>query len=228
MTGLSIRSRSLMTSRDDRSSPAVVKDISGTGAAHAPNAGRVVLAFLATLYAVPACAGPFGLGMGTPLGGLVVLKQESDDEYLVRVPKPNSEFESYHAFVNPTAGLCGLVAVGKIYDNDAAGVATRAAYARLRSDLASKYGGSRAVDDLKPGAVWTKPVDWSASLYYKERRVSDVWDRTTSARLTRDLGSIKLEVRAAAPYDPYIQLNYSFANVRTCPETSRQRDRSAL
>lgn len=193
------------------------------------NQTAIISAALAiAMNATSACAGPFGLTMGMAASDLSVITKGDNGEYSIKVPKPNSEFQTYTATAGAKTGLCKVVAVGRTKENDKTGAETMLAYERLRADLIAKYGNGRADNVLQSGAQWNRGDEWSASIYYKERTVAYVWDPGNSAGLPPDIGRISLEVRAAAPFDPFVQLSYEFANFSKCSAATPEQDKDAL
>lgn len=190
---------------------------------------RTLLTLLILMAAAtPAKAGPLGLEMGMPLSRLSIQQDLGDNRYVVKVPTPNSEFESYIAFVTVKEGLCKISAIGKTHENDKAGTSTRIAYERLKAVLRDKYGPSKTYDFLHAGSIWKESYEWAASIYRNERSLADFWDREEHSNLTDNLTAIALSVKAVGLSNPYLILNYEFKNLQACDAVNVQRDNDAL
>jgi hypothetical protein len=176
-------------------------------------------AVLLAAVAIPGIAHSqaFGVQMGAPVsryGGKLL--EGSKFSFEIRVPEPNSEFESYVAIATPQTGICKVTGLGVTHQNDDYGTDTRAAYDRLRDALTKRYGTNKSFDFIKYGALWNEPREWVWSIYKKERTLSAYWDKDERSSLPQSVSIIGLHAKAVSSSAPYITLNYEFANMDTC------------
>jgi hypothetical protein len=182
------------------------------------------------LIALPTVANGQALGvrMGDPVNKYAG-KWSSEGVYEIRVPEPNSEFESYLAFATPSAGICKVVAVGKTHKNDDYGTGVRAAYEVLRAALTARYGRNKSFDFLRSGALWDEPREWVWSIYKDERTLSTFWDAEEQSTLPSSLQAVALEVNSARPTSgAYLSLGYEFSNMASCKGALTARDNRGL
>lgn len=62
--------------------------------------------------------GAFGIEAGQPLSNLKILKKNNEHSYVIAVPVPNDEFDTYLVYVTPNTGVCRISAIGVNHEND--------------------------------------------------------------------------------------------------------------
>lgn len=179
-------------------------------------------------FATAALAAPFGIAMGTPVNQLTVVSTESPNTYKIRVPIPNSEFESYTVIAPPGIGVCKIIAVGRDHTGDHDGMAIRATYSDLKTALASKYGPSKEFDFIKNGALWSGDTEFAMSLRQNERILSSFWTAGYGSALPGDLTGVMIEGHATSASSTYVNIVYEYANFTQCSASANARDNSAL
>ncbi len=185
---------------------------------------------------LPPAEGPFGLEAGLTLKNIEDMTgeklnpaPETQNLYLSdRLPKQNSDFESYALFISPKAGLCQIIAIGKRIDTDSHGLALKSRFEELRKSLTSIYGKAETTDVLLAGSIWKKPQDWMMGLTQKERFLNATWKGAKDIPLKNNLGSVIIEARATESSQGYIYLQYVFTNNDICQAEYEESKKSSL
>lgn len=175
-------------------------------------------------------AGAFGIDMGTPVSTLKVVDTVEADGplkgYSVVPPLPNSEFESYLVLATKETGVCKVIGLGKIHENDSSGDDVKADFKGMLAALSGKYGEPTSYDFLRDGALWSRENDWAASINQNERVLVSFWSPKASASQT--ISIVQLEVDAQNLHDTYLKLVYEFSNFETCQQIKQAEDDRGL
>lgn len=174
-----------------------------------------------------AFAQAFGVTMGDPVSNYSGA-EVSDGVYLIAVPRPNSEFESYAATSTPETGICRVIGIGKDYQNDNYGHKLRSAFKSLHGALKERYGTSYDVDFLHAGSIWNEPNEFGWSLYQNERSLNSFWDEEEGSAMPPHLDGIVLSGKATDPSTTYLNLSYQFSNFGRCQEIIDAKDNEGL
>ena len=148
--------------------------------------------------------------------------------FVITVPQPNSEFETYTAVATPETGICSVSGIGVTHRNDEYGVATKSAFADLRQALTSRYGAGQDFDFLRSGALWDEPREWVWSIYKKERTLASFWTVENGSSLPAGVHAIALEANAAGSSSPYVSLKYEFTNFSRCKSIRERQENNGL
>ena len=178
--------------------------------------------------ATGASAQAFGIEKGTPIESLEVVREVSEFNFSVTVPKPHSEFESYTVFATPEAGVCSVKGIGKDHDNDRYGSSVRSAFTDVSSALTGIYGASKNYDFIKNGALWDGGEEWVMSIRQNERFYSTFWTEDKQSDLPEGLNAISLSVSALSSDLAYIVLGYEFDNMDECIRIRDSQDEGGL
>lgn len=157
---------------------------------------------------------------GTPTGGR--------DQFEIKVPQPNSEFDSYVAYATPETGICAVAGLGRTHESDNYGYAVRSAFERLRLALRGRYGPSKDFDFLHSGSIWKDANEFGWSLYKKERSLSSYWDREEGSINLGSVDSIVLRAYGLESDKTYVSLRYEFTNHATCFQAGESKDNAGL
>jgi hypothetical protein len=176
---------------------------------------RLALALVLLASAGAAQAQAFGVSMGEPVSRYLGKPTGNGNQYEIKVPQPNDEFEFYLVNATPQAGICSVTGIGRDH-KDKSGRTLRASFARLTTTLNERYGSNKTFDFIKPDATNTGANDYHASLYKDEREVATFWDREEKSRMPADLLAIMLAQESVNPQLGYITLKYEFTNLKQC------------
>lgn len=186
----------------------------------------VVLTFAISLTAQ---AGPFGTHMGQPkedFQGLSPIKSGNPgiEEFVTsEVPKKHTLFKRYILnFGN--AGLVSIAGETKIFDNDRAATAGRAAYETLKKQLTEKYGKPENFENMSPDGIWKKDSEFAMSILKNERTHICVWKKD----LPDDLKSINLLLVANSSDSVSVGLLYHYKNVDQVKENQEKIEKDSL
>lgn len=189
---------------------------------------------LGALFGVLVClssaafAGPFGLNKGQPISSLKVISQPGPGIYVVTVPLPNPEFQTYVVAANPQDGVCKVSGIGRSHANDRYGSETQSAYGSLKSALSGKYQSGLAQEFVKEGALFPEAADWVMAVKQNERVHQTLWGAAFGKPLSDGLGSIALMVKAVDMDTSYLQLSYEFDNFDSCMAKMKSKDNEGL
>lgn len=159
-------------------------------------------------------AGPFGYEMGQAISG------EPDGQaigglFRKESPKEFAGWEGVTAYYMPQTGVCSVIALKRVPDGDAFGIAHRLAADSLVETLTKKYGTfeNNKVDFLMPGSIWNKPNDWLTGIrkrerYYGYQKVDDI---------EGNLALIQVIV-----LEHHVMLEYHFNNYDACKEAASE------
>jgi hypothetical protein len=182
----------------------------------------------AAAQAVAVEGGAFGLKMGQPVSSLKIVKKLKENQYIVNVPLPNSEFTSYLAIASNNHGLCKVLGIGKDHENDRYGSETRSVFSNFKSILYQKYGKSNDFDFIRSGALWKDSNEWVMSLRQNERTLTSFWSRSEGSVLPNSIEGISLAANATSSDSSYITLGYEFTNFEKCKADFGHSDNSGL
>lgn len=176
------------------------------------------------LSATDASAQAFGIEKGTPIESLQVVREVRPSEFMIAVPKPHSEFESYVVIAPPEVGVCHVRGIGKDHDNDRYGSSVKSAFTKLSSALSNTYGANDNYDFIRNGALWDGADEWVMSIRQSERTYATFWTETLPAGLE----SVLLGVEALSSDTAYITLGYDFDNRDECDRIRDSQNESGL
>lgn len=175
-----------------------------------------------------AYAQAFGVEMGAPVSKYSGQRQGNSNSYVIKVPQPNEEFESYMAVATPQTGVCKVTGIGKTYRNDNYGTSAKAAFHNLKTILAQRYGNSKDFDFLHAGALWKEPREWVWSIYKNERTLASFWDAEERSNLPASLNAFTLSTNAVDTSGAYLRLSYEFSNFDACKRVMNERSAQGL
>ena len=192
---------------------------------------QLIIIALTTLLAMSgtgASAQAFGIEKGSPIGSLNVVREVDEFYYIVTVPKPHPEFESYAVRTSSETGVCKVTGIGKDHDSDRYGTSVKSAFSSLSNSLNNIYGANKSFDFLNFGALWDEPNEWVMSLKQNERSYSTYWDEEEKSDMPEGLRSVSLHVKSTSSDSAYIVLKYEFDNFDVCLKISESQDESGL
>lgn len=192
----------------------------------------LTLALSCTMFS--AIAGPFGLEMGMTkeqmkaLGISLTPDPKSPDWYITkRTPKGLEEFEEYHLWISPAAGLCKLYAIGRDVELNAFGDRLKTEFSEIREMLVQVYGAPEDYDFLRKGSIWDDPEEWAMSIVQEERMLASIWTDDKN-KLKDSIQAIKLEGHALKLSEGYLTLAYEFTNHNRCAQNAENRRKGVL
>lgn len=168
----------------------------------------------------------FGVRMGDSVANYAGTPGSGKGQYKIKVPQPNSEFESYLALTTPETGICAVTGLGRDH-KDAYGSEIRASYNKLKSVLTERYGDVEEYDFLKFKSIWNKPNEFNWGIYKQERTLAAFWKGGTSPQ-NENIESVGMIVKSVNPDSAYISLRYEFRNIDRCMETKNKTDNAGL
>jgi hypothetical protein len=175
-----------------------------------------------------AFAGPFGLDKGMKQGALDIQAPMEAGAYLLKsVPKPHDEFQMYAVTLGEHAGVCRIVAMSAEIENDRYGVALRAKFETIRSQLAQNYGSSTLNDTLGTSALYDDNSEWTMALTKRERVYAAEWKISNSAEKS-GIREIRLSLAGQSRDSGMVTLLYIFDNVDDCLREISAKGSSAL
>ena len=188
---------------------------------------RTIIFMIMLLCSGVANAQAFGVNMGDTVskhGGVSI----GDSLYRIKVPQPNSEFESYLALATPSTGICKVIGIGRDYKNDSYGTQIRSSYASLQQALNSKYGANKTFDFIRSGALWDKQNEFVWSIFKNERTMATFWTRNEGSTLPATMTGVSLQIKSTSASSIYIGLTYEFANSDECRGLIKNSQNSGL
>ena len=188
----------------------------------------IALTTLLAMSGTGASAQAFGIEKGSPIDSLNVVREVDKFYYVVTVPKPHPEFESYTVKISSETGVCSVLGIGKDHDDDRYGTSVKRAYSSLSDSLNNIYGANLSFDFLKLGAIWDEPQEWVMSLKQNERTYSTFWDEEEKSDMPEGLQSVSLVVKTNSSDSAYIVLKYEFDILDVCLKISESQDDSGL
>lgn len=170
-----------------------------------------------------AAPGPFGFHEGMTLAELQSLgakPTKTPGIYSVgTAPQGSSDIDFYQLVVEPSTGLCKLVAVGKDVETSGSGSELRSAYESIQAALTTKYGEPAvAYDFLRAGSLWTEPQYFMMGLLKLDRSLTTYWG-TTDKPLPANaahIHTVALDTKATGSSTGYVTIGYEFNNFETC------------
>jgi hypothetical protein len=170
----------------------------------------------------------FGVQMGDSVLKYGGTATEHKNEYRIRVPIPNSEFDFYIAKATSQTGICSVLGLGKTHENDSYGIDIRSTYEHLQDAMTAKYGLFKSYDFLSAGSIWKNPNDSAMAFYKHEKHLASFWSSEYSSINLGNLESIGLIVHALNSSDTYLNLKYEFKNINKCNEIMDSNDNAGL
>tara|TARA_R110000744_G_scaffold87693_2_gene171152 strand:+ start:279 stop:893 length:615 start_codon:yes stop_codon:yes gene_type:complete len=192
---------------------------------------QLIIIALTTLLAMSgtgASAQAFGIEKGNPIGSLNVVREVDEFYYIVTVPKPHPEFESYSVRTSSETGVCQVTGIGKDHDSDRYGTSVKSAFSSLSNSLNNIYGANKSYDFIQNGALWDEPNEWVMSLKQNERFYRTYWNEEHKSDIPEGLKGIGLGVYATSSDSAYVKLTYEFDNFDVCLKISESQDESGL
>jgi hypothetical protein len=188
----------------------------------------VISTFCLMLIPAQTLARGFGIQQGTSIEELDVVEDLGTGRYVVNVPSPHSEFESYVVWASDSHGVCLVRGLGKDHDNDRYGQSVRAAFDKLESALEERYGDFRKGNFLNAGALWDETDEWVMAIRQSERVYQSVWDAQYGSDLPDSIIEIILNVDALSSSSAWIGLQYRLANFDECQQKLETLDSQGL
>lgn len=170
----------------------------------------------------------FGIEMGVSLSELEGAEDIGNGNYVISVPRPHSEFESYVVVLSETTGVCMVRGIGKNHNNDRTGINVRTAFDTLEAALKKTYGAGEQTNWLQPRALWDGAHEWVMSIRQNERLFGTDWTVTDGAELPEEIKAITMQIRAVSSDTSYIVLQYRFSNFEECDREIKAQDASGL
>jgi hypothetical protein len=167
-----------------------------------------------TLFASGAVAGPFGLEMGASVKELDVAGSGFKLS-LNSVPNPHPLFTNYSIWHSIETGVCRILAISKISENDRYGEDVKSTFSRVRKALEEKYGDAKTVDYLKSGALWKETDEWVMAIRQNERTYAALWE-SPSDQNGEAYSLIQLWVEATSSDTSFTVLEYRSIEFDLC------------
>lgn len=188
---------------------------------------RFVLSLALSIALPPAGkAGPFGVEMGADIDNLDV-GEEGFKPSLNSVPKPHPLFREYAVWHSNETGVCRIMAISNISENDRYGDDVRSSFSRVKRALEKKYGEGEAVEYLRSGALWDEPDEWVMAIHQSERTHAYVWNDVSS-----DDGDafslIQLWIEAVSSDTAFVILEYRSPDFDACNDSIEASQNSAF
>jgi hypothetical protein len=174
-------------------------------------------------------AGPFGIWKGEADSEVQI--ESEIDHFLYKlktVPRPHPSFDVYAVVLTPATGVCKVIAVSPVIDNDAFGNSTRSAFATVEEQLSEVYGSGKMYDFLHAGSIWEDEKYWAMSFAQNERSYAKIWSEESKASLKDDITDVVLEVISAGHNALQIRLHYEFYNMEDCKKAMKEEGKGAL
>ena len=188
----------------------------------------IALASFLSLTPATLSAQAFGVDMGASLSKFEGAEDIGNGNYVISVPRPHSEFESYVVVLSEATGVCMVRGIGKNHNNDRTGANVRRAFKTLETALNSRYGAGDHVNWLQPRALWDGAHEWVMSIRQNERVFGTGWTTEGGAELPEEFLAINMQVRALSSDSSYIVLQYRFSNFDECDREIKAQDASGL
>ena len=153
--------------------------------------------------------------MGTPLAELDV-KENTPKTLLNSVPKPHPKFDNYAVWGSTESGVCAVIALSKLYEDDRFGINVRSDINEIASALEKVYGKSELVDFRHPSGIWDDVDEWVMSIKQNERVYSFVFEDVGSTQQGANLDYLEATVVALSSDTSMIKLQYKFENFDQC------------
>lgn len=188
----------------------------------------IALAGFLLLSPATLSAQAFGVEMGTSLSELKDAVDIGNGNYVISVPRPHSEFESYVVVLSEATGVCMVRGIGKNHSNDRTGSGVRGAFKTIETALNSNYGEGKQSNWLQPRALWDGAHEWVMSIRQNERLFGTDWTTEGGAEFPEEILAITMQVRAISSDVSYIVLQYRFSNFEECDREIKAQDASGL
>ena len=172
--------------------------------------------------------GPFGIGMGEPLGALGRVRPIEPGLYAVAAPpRPSLDFDEVSVTAFPETGVCMIT--GKSSNRiDSGGSEMRATVDRIADVLVQKYGPYESKTDYCDGAADVCSNDWVTQLNNQHAEHSYLWTFAKTPR-SDDIGGILLEVGALDGATSYARITYMSAkSMNACTAGMNRGEGSSL
>lgn len=191
---------------------------------------RYMVITIVCLLMMPASAlaQAFGIQQGMSVDKLDVVQDLGTGQYVVNVPKPHSEFETYVVSASDAEGVCLVRGVGRNHDNDRYGQSVRTAFGKLEGALEDQYGDFTKRDFLNAGALWDETDEWVMAIRQNERVYQSVWQAQFGSDLPDSVVEIILNVDAVSGSSAWIGLQYRLANFDECQQELEALDSQGL
>lgn len=156
--------------------------------------------------------GPFGIDMGSDPATLNTT-EEGAKVQLTSVPNPHPSFDTYFAWATPETGVCLIMALSTLYEDDRSGRRVRSDFAKFAAALDAKYG-TRKDYDQHLGGIWKEADDWVMSIKQNERIFAADW--ATPPTAADHIAHVEMQVQALSSDTSVIKLFYKSDRFADC------------
>lgn len=171
---------------------------------------KLAFTLIMSLISIDAKAAPFGINQGTKISALKIVNKRGDKTYIVQVPEPNSNFDSYGVMATPPHGVCAVFARTKAFSTWAEAKVKRNSVVRLLS----KYGNP----------IHVKPeLDYDT---LSKRPPMDAYDLEWRM-LSAPLSTVSLDV-VSMDEGLSIRITYFYRNMAQCQNWEPKQDLRGL
>lgn len=188
-------------------------------------------AMVAIIYIIfqssAALSGPFGLEMGDTIDNLDAVDSKNPKTALNSVPNPHPLFQHYSIWHSRNIGVCRIVGISKLYENDRYGSKVQSDFDRIKSAMASKYGDGEKIAFLRSGAIWRDLDEFVMSLHQNERTYAHVWEPAKSSD-GEEYGIIQLYIEGMSSNAAVMVLEYRSNEFEECNQEIESSADSAL
>lgn len=175
--------------------------------------------------------GPFGLQEGLELSDFLKGYKVTDPKpgkliyEAMDVPKPDDRFTHYQLWFDRDAGLCKIVAQGKMLTVNDEGTQLIKRYNQVAKSLIEKYGPmTDDFDFVKVDSPLSGNHEWMMSLFKKERVLGGYWEEgkvkrdgtQKTLKLPNNIEAITVNARAYSPTTGAVDVEYEFSNFPQC------------
>ena len=159
--------------------------------------------------------GPFGIAMGETLEDLGPVQKTGNGVYhVLRPARPNEVLNFVSVVAFPTLGVCKILAVGDINQEDQRGSAVKSTVDRLSEALSTKYGTPQQEQDCQ--ASDTECSDyWTIQLHEGQAHYRYLWDLRSAQRADK-IAMIQDEAMALNSVRTIPRVTYFAANDDAC------------
>lgn len=183
----------------------------------------IVLTLL--LCSSPVCAdGAFGIEIGQSLSELDV-EAEGSNPTLSSVPNPHPDFRTYSVMATENTGVCVIIGISKLYENDRYGVTIRNDFDKFTEALSQKYGVAELIDQRKVGGIYDEADDWVMSIRQNELVFAATWDSPNDAP---DLDYLELRIFAIKSHTTVMKIMYKGSNFFDCEAEIEEENNSSF
>lgn len=172
-------------------------------------------------------ANPFGIEMSMSVSQLDV-KDSGNRPFLNSVPNPHPLFEVYGVWASDVTGVCAVIAMSDIFENDSFGLNVRSKFEDISAALSAVYGEATRIDYLFPNALWNEPDEWVMAIRQNERFFADNFENVAETEQGSNLSSLEINVAAFSQNSTIIRIVYKFENFEECEAAIAAEENSSL